>query len=101
MYLQNLINLLEAADPTQVVPMGFHNPHSYRGYYRDLAFEPKEGAAVSEMLDCAKSALGTTYQGYKGGDFVMSEYTEVWLANEGDTGESIGPVLMNYMLNNY
>jgi hypothetical protein len=41
MYLTNLIAFLEKYDPAQVVPVGFHRPHSYRGYYDQLAFEPK------------------------------------------------------------
>lgn len=101
MILKELIEKLEKEDPKKIIPLGFDRPHSYRGYYRDLAFEPIYNISVEEMLKCAKEALGSTYSGYKGGDYTMSEYTEVWLANYGDTGETIGNVLLNYMLGVY
>lgn len=98
MTLGDLIKQLERADPAKVVPLGFGNPHSYRGYYEQLAFEPKAGVTVGQMLADAKEALHTTYQGWKGGDYTMNEYTTVWLAEPGCTGEGIGPVLLAYML---
>lgn len=98
MTLKELITMLEAADPSHVAPVGFHNPHSYRGYYEDLAFSPLENVPVSSMLACARGALGATYQGYKGGDYTMGDHTEVWLAEYGRLGEGIGPVLLSYMI---
>ena len=58
MILKELILTLQNADQDRIVPLGFHHPHSYRGYYDQLAFEPKEGVAVREMLRDAKSACG-------------------------------------------
>ena len=101
MILENLIHALEQEYESKIVPMGFNNPHSYRGYYEDLAFEPAENVTVGEMLKCAKEALGQTFSGYKGGDYTMKKYTTVWLANYGDTGEGIGAILLNYMLGKY
>lgn len=98
MILQELIDFLSAYDPAIVAPVGFHSPHSYRGYYQELAFEPLENATVKEMLACAKSALGTTYEGYKGGDYTMGPYTTVYLSEYGTTGEEIGPILLKYMV---
>lgn len=98
MILSELIELLEKEDPTQRVPLGFGRPHSYRGYYDELAFEPVENTTIGEMLADAKGALGKTYHGYKGGEYEMGPYTTCWLANYGDTGEGIGPVLLRYML---
>lgn len=97
MTLGDLIAFLEAVPPETVVPLGFHCPHSYRGYYCDLAFEPAKNVTVGAMLADARSALGATFEGYKGGDYEMSADTDVWLANYGDCGESIGPVLLRYM----
>jgi hypothetical protein len=71
MTLNELIRYLEKEDPKKVVAIGFNNPHSYRGYYEDLAFEPAKNITVGEMLDCAKGALGKTYEGYKGGEYKM------------------------------
>lgn len=98
MVLSELIERLAAADQDMVVPIGFWHPHSYRGYYHELAFEPHRHAKVSDMLADAKAALGATYTGWKGGEFTMSSYTECHLAYEGQCGEGIGPVLMKYML---
>lgn len=98
MYLSDLIAFLEARDPSIVVPVGFHHPHSYRGRYDCLAFEPAENVTVGTMLACAKEALGQTYEGYKGGEYTMVEYTDVYLSEYGTTGEKIGPVLLGYMV---
>lgn len=101
MILKELIAFLEAHDPDQVVPIGFANPHSYRGQYYDLAFEPVEQVTIGSMLACAREALGTTYEGYKGGDYEMSECTDVYLAEYGSTGEQIGLVLLCYMVGDF
>jgi hypothetical protein len=99
MTLGELIEALEKADPDLVVPEGFASPHSYRGYYEDLAFEPAADVTVGAMLEAARSALGTAFEGYKGGWFVMEDYTDCWLAVYGSGGgEGIGPVLVRYML---
>lgn len=98
MTLEELITALDAADPTLVLPHGFTNPHSYRGDYMDLAFEPASNVSVADMLADAQAALGTTYQGWKGGDFTMRGHTECWLAEEGCLGETIGALLLSLML---
>jgi len=99
MYLHELIHALKQHPPEQPVPFGFARPHSYRGYYHDLAFEHERDTTVGAMLAAAESALGTTYEGWKGGDFKMDAYTTVWLVHEqGKTGESLGPILLTYML---
>ncbi len=54
MNLIELIEFLEKQNQDIVVPMGFSNPHSYRGNYIDLAFEPKENVTVREMLKDAQ-----------------------------------------------
>lgn len=99
MYLKELIEALEAVeDKAAVLPIGFAGPHSYRGYYDQLAFEPAANVTVQSMLDAAKSAMGRTFTGYKGGEFVMGEYTDCWLADYGCCGETIGPMLLRFML---
>lgn len=98
MTLKDLIKFLEQQDPSLIVPVGFTHPHSYRGYYYDLAFEPEENVTVGQMLGAAKGAMGKTFTGYKGGEFTMGDYTDCWLATYGDCGEGIGPVLLKYMM---
>lgn len=99
MTLSELIERLEKANPKTVVRNGFSTAHSYRGYYQDLAFEPATYVTVEHMLACAKAALGNTYCGWKGGEYRMHKSTEVWIAEHGRTGETIGPLLLSYMLN--
>ena len=97
--LGGIIAALEAEDPRRVLPFGFHNPHSYRGYYNQLAFEPAANISIRDMLAAARSALGATFQGWKGGDYTMAADTDCWLANEGDcSNDQIGPVLLTFML---
>ena len=89
MVLKELIEWLETHDAGIVLPYGFHRPHSYRGFYDELAFEPAENVTIGSMLECARAANGETYNGYKGGCYKMGEYTNVWLAERGSTGEPI------------
>jgi len=65
-------------------------PHSYRGYYEDLAFEQEEGTrTVGELLTDCKNAMGQVFHGYKGGDFVMGALTPVWVASWGHCGKKL------------
>lgn len=97
--LGELIAALSAVDGARTVKLGFGNPHSYRGYYEQLAFEPVADTTVADMLAAAQEALDTTYQGWKGGDFTMSESTDVWLAYEGESyAETIDRISLALML---
>lgn len=77
MDLGEYITLLEKHEPEKEVALGLGNPHPWRGSYDELAFEPVQNTTVGEMLDAAKSAIGQTMTGYKGGDFVMTESTKI------------------------
>lgn len=83
MKLGKLIELLEKFPESRKVQNGFGNPHSWRGSYDELAFEPVADTTVGVMLQEARSALGTTYCGWKGGDFTMGENTRVNIDFEG------------------
>lgn len=62
---------------------------SYRGYYSDLAFEPElSPVTVGEVLSDLKAALGATFEGYKGGDFVMGANTPLWVAEWGSCSDT-------------
>lgn len=99
--LGELIEALAALPPTLVMPLGFAHPHSYRGYYEQLAFETRRDVTVGSMLDAARSALGSVYQGWKGGDYLMHEGTPVNLVSEeGSCGEPIGSVSLGLMIGN-
>ncbi|GAB7044878.1 hypothetical protein [Catenuloplanes indicus] len=98
MFLEDLITALAAEDRNKPVKHGFGSPHSYRGFYEQLAFEPIENTTVGAMLDAACEALDATYEGYKGGTYRMDSLTECWLAEYGSTGEQLGPTLLRGML---
>jgi len=98
MTLKELISFLEKRDPNKIIPLGFNYPHSYKGYYRQLAFAPAPNISIGEMLECAKSSIDATFSGPKGGEYTMGEYTDVWLAEPGCLGEGIGPILLKYMM---
>lgn len=83
MRLGELISLLERMPQDMVVENGFGGPHSYRGYYERVAFSPALNVTVASMLAHATSALGKTFQGYKGGDYVMDEHTLCHVAEYG------------------
>jgi hypothetical protein len=84
--LGEIIAHLETLPLDMVAEDGFGNPHSYRGHYEDLAFEPAAGVTVGSMLAAARGALGRTFSGYKGGDYVMRSFARCWLAPYGACG---------------
>jgi len=102
--LEDVIERLEQeANEDKIVPMGFTDPHSYRGYYNDLGVEPAENVRVEEMLRDLKQALGTEYTAYKGGQFKMTKSSRVWIANYGtiNPGQLVSSILLDYMLGDY
>ncbi len=98
MMLRDLITALEARNLDTPVAHGFGRPHSYRGDYACLAFEPAKDTTVGAMLSAARSALGKTYTGYKGGEFVMGEYTDVYIAEYSRTGDAISEAMLVAMI---
>lgn len=63
---------------------------SWRGSYDELALSFADSARprLSEFIQMLKEADGETYTGYKGGEFVMSRHTPVWVANYGHAGNT-------------
>lgn len=64
---------------------------SWRGVYAELALEfslEGEFLKVDKFLELLKSAVGKSFEGYKGGEYVMSRDTAVWVANPGHTGST-------------
>jgi hypothetical protein len=69
-------------------------PHSYRGYYIDLAFEIDDGTSTAgEVLKMLQGCFLETFEGYRGGEFAMDKDTPIWVASWGQTGESIMSVI--------
>lgn len=69
------------------------NPRSYRMYYDHLAFELSTGkdpkATASTILVMLKDCVGKTFEGWKGGDYVMKRSTPVFVAPWGSPGSLI------------
>jgi len=60
------------------------SPDSYRGYYSDLAFDTTcEDVTVESLLKLAQECVGKVFEGYKGGDYKMSEDTPLWIDSYG------------------
>lgn len=98
MKLGNIIEQLKLYDPNTPVRLGFHEPHSYRGYYRELAFEPHKNTTVGAMLACCEYAKNRVFEGYKGGEYVYDDDTDCWLAFYGNSGETLGRYLLCLMV---
>ncbi|MEV5677266.1 hypothetical protein [Streptomyces sp. NPDC052179] len=99
MTLDDLIDALCAPNQALVLPRGFTTPHSYRGFFDELAFEPMEGVSVGAMLGDAWSARGETFTAHKGGEYTMTGDTPCWLALHGSNGgEEFTPELLARMI---
>lgn len=97
--LGEIIARLEQEDPARLLPLGFANPHSYRGDYFELAFEPVRDVTVGEVLAEARFAVGATFQGWKGGDYTMNELSDCWISEHGASSDNkIGPLLLDLLL---
>ena len=88
MELQDVVTELKKHNKDKIIKNGFHEPHSYRGIYEDVSFEPTENIPIKEMLACAEEAMDATYGGWKGGEWNMHPDTTVHLANEGCTEDT-------------
>ena len=77
MTLGEYIAYLGQKNPDTKVAIGLGNPHSWRGSYDELAFEPVENTTIGEMLREAKKAVHETYEGWKGGEYTMSLHTKI------------------------
>ena len=78
------------------VPTDFN---SWRGSYAEIALgyaltgydstgDKREAPKLSELIKATEEAIGTTYNGWKGGDYTMTKNTSVWVANRGNSDET-------------
>ncbi len=84
MTLGQYINALEKADPIQEISCGLGNPHSWRGNYSEIAFEPIGKTTVRSMLSEAKECVGKTFEGYKGGRYTATLETSIQIDRYGE-----------------
>ncbi len=85
---------------------------SWRGSYAEIAINYDLGGydnnnadqfAHTDLKDFVawlRESIGKTYQGWKGGDFRMSSKTPVWVANDGNVGNTgvIGVIDQGYVV---
>lgn len=91
MSLGDLIDFLNGVKSSDVPVVLDYNtnlsvsgPHSYRGYYSDLAIEPTENVVtVRELHQQLDEILDTEMTGYKGGEFLMDSTVPVWISSYG------------------
>lgn len=89
MTLGKLIQRIEKMT-LEYFPVGLSSPDSYRGYYSDLAFEfTDEPMKREDVLKVCYSALNETFEGYRGGEYVMDFDTPLWIAEYGSCGVKI------------
>ncbi len=89
MTIKSLVDKLKTYKDDQLIQR-IDDPHSYRGYYSDLSLEDKGGTMqVHELIRCLVLCLNETFEGYKGGDFIMGEDTPLWIADYSTTGVKI------------
>lgn len=93
MTLGRLIKKLSTYSPDHKIA-NICEPHSYRGYYIDLAFEMDDSTStVGEVLKMLQGCFLETFEGYKGGEFTMDKDTPIWIASWGCTGECIMSII--------
>lgn len=99
MTLGEIITRLEAENPALVLAHGFHKPHSWRGHYAELAFEPGTPKTVADSLVTLRLCVGATFEGYKGGEFTMDAGSLCHFAHYGDpASDAIGPMLLDLLI---
>lgn len=64
---------------------------SWRGSYAELALCFASDGPIMKFtpfLEMLKESIGKSFCGYKGGDFIMSKHTPIWVANYGHSGNT-------------
>lgn len=86
MTVGEILDHLRRLDPNRLTRWMFGNPHSYRGYYEQVAMSILDvRQSVGDEILGVECCLGL-HEGYKGGSFMMSPSTPVWVADYGSVG---------------
>lgn len=103
--LGRLIRRLEKMPRSQTIltcnnGFGIEGLCSYRGYYSDLALCPTAGAVLSagQLLGACNEVLDTELTGYKGGEFLMTKDTPLWVAEYGRLGVAVTDITPDGLL---
>lgn len=89
--LGELAVLLKNCQENSHVSFNFPGQHptwfrSYRGYYDQIAlghgsFDYDMPVTRDILIERTLSSIGMTFSGYKGGEYIMTANTPVWVAN--------------------
>jgi hypothetical protein len=60
---------------------------NFRGYEYFGGKKPEE-MSLSKFIKILKDTLGKEFTGWKGGEFVMGKTTPLWVANDGNSGNT-------------
>jgi hypothetical protein len=73
-------------------PMSFS---SWRGIYAELALDfyssdygAHQPLKLTEFYNMCLETVGKQFTGYKGGEYIMSRSTPIWIANHGNSGST-------------
>lgn len=95
--LQKIVNTW--TDDTFIFEYAFSSPHSYRGYYEDVAFELSSSKSVQHIKDCVFTAYDATFTGWKGGEYSYWDDTLVHLSYRGHADDDYGSEFMELVNN--
>lgn len=114
--MMNLGNLKDHFDDLTndqfVFTSGFNAPHSYRGTYADVAFEPARKVTLGEIKRAIERAGDEMFTGWKGGEYTYGDDTPCHLAYEGtcdptgtgdaeDFEELVADMMLEYIMHNH
>ena len=98
--IKEIIDRLLEEDPDTVLSVGWDEKDSYRGFCGELCVFRAENVTIATMIARLRQALGNTYGGYKGGRFIYSEQSNVYLMHEYNEEfiEQIGVDMLDLMI---
>lgn len=100
MILMEIVERLRKEPLDKVVPLGWDEAYSWRGDYAELAVNAAKDV-VGDMISVLENANGATFTGYKGGEYKMGNFTDVYLDRYGECpGNKISYYLLEFMLGN-
>lgn len=95
---ENQLKQVVYESPDKITVCGFNFPHSYRGYYCDLAFSPCDNiSSTDDLLYILKDILDGYLEGYKGGSYQMTKDTPLWIS---EYGEASGLAIVDVKVSN-
>lgn len=97
--IKEITDYLKGFDENTEINLTLSNPHSNRGDYSNIGFNHSfETGTVKGIIEELTYVIGKTFYGYKGGEFEMCEYSEVYLSEYGGVGEPLTLVLLEVLL---